>query len=520
MPDDIHLLLHNIGFIFSTLLAWSMAALIYIKDRKPLTNKLMIGAYLMGSIFTLSHVIAVNVSSGELSRLILQANVSNIFTELFVIHSVLYYMGVAVHEKRNLTLIYISSIALSIFFWIFPDMFLLESVPKMYFPNYYQGGSLYWVLIVWNVLLTVYFAYHVIRKFPLLPAMDKNRTKYFIWAYLLSFGTGSQAYFLVMNIHVDPIWAVLLMPFFTIPFTYAILKYNLLDIRIIAKQAFIYAIIVAGVGIFIILFNYLNNLLILRVPNFPTWLLPFISSLIVVSIGIFVWRKFRQDEMLKYEFITVVTHKFRTPLTHIKWAAENLSQPDLSDEDKVQLSYVQNANTKLVELTNLLMNVSETENTAFDYQIRKNDLFVDVSDILIALKASAEAKHITIKNMLVPGMFAVYDSSRVKFIIQILIENAIHYTPVGGTISLSSTETDDEVSLRVTDTGIGIPEDELNHLFSKFYRGRDAQVTDTEGMGIGLYLSKTIITRQRGRIWAESDGEGKGATLAIALQKR
>jgi signal transduction histidine kinase len=519
MPDDIHLLLHNIGFILTTVLGWCMAALIYFKDRKPLANKLLIGGFVAATLFTLSHVLAVNVTNGALSRAILQINVSNIFTELVVIHSVLLHIGVAASLRKQLYFLYTVSISLSVFYWLFPNTFLLESVPKMYFPNYYEAGSLYILLIIWNVFLTVFFVYHVYKKYPHLDPQEKNRSKYFIAAYFAAFLFGSQAYFLVFNIPVDPLWAIMLIPSFTIPFTYAVLKYHLLDIRIVAKRAFIYAVVVGFVGIFIIFFNYLNNILIMRIPGFPVWLLPFISALLVVSIGVYIWKKFRQDEMLKYEFITVVTHKFRTPLTHIKWASENLLQPGVTPEDRVQLSYVQNANTKLVELTNLLMNVSETENTAYDYQIRKNNLASDVGDIIVALTASAEARNIKIINSVPAELFAVYDNSRIKFVIQILVENAIHYTPEGGTITISSSEDTDTVTLRIRDTGIGIPPEELEHLFSKFYRGTRARVTDTEGMGIGLFLSKTIIGRQRGTIWAESEGVGKGSTLCISLPK-
>jgi signal transduction histidine kinase len=519
MPDDIHLLLHNIGFILSTILAISMAALIYIKDHKPFANKLMIGGYVCGSIFTISHLFAVNVADPVLSRLILQVNVSNIFTELFTIHAVLHYIGVAQTQRKSLTVMYAISAILPLIFWSFPDTFLLNSVPKLYFPNYYEGGSLYWLLITWNVILTIYCAYHVYKRYPHLEPQEKNRAKYFTAAYLIAFGFGSQAYFLVLNIPVDPMWTVLMMPFFTIPFTYAILKYNLLDIRIIAKQAFLYAVVVVGVGLFTAFFSYFNNLIIDRIPEFPVWILPFISAAIIVSIGVYLWKKYRQNETLKYEFITVVTHKFRTPLTHIKWASENLVQPNIRDEDKVQLSHIQNANTKLVELTNLLMNISETENSAYDYQIRRNNLSADVADVIIALTSSAQAKNIEIKNAVAQELMGVYDSTRIKFIIQVLIENAIRYTPVNGTIFLSSAQDENEITLRVQDTGIGIPADELSHLFTKFYRGQKAQTTDTEGMGIGLFLSKIILKRQNGRIWAESEGIGKGATLSFSLPK-
>ena len=109
------------------------------------------------------------------------------------------------------------------------------------------------------------------------------------------------------------------------------------------------------------------------------------------------------------------------------------------------------------------------------------------------------------------------DVSRIKFIIQTYIENAIHYSLENPVITVSAHRDGARIVCTVADNGIGIPTSELPFLFAKFYRGSDARLADTEGMGIGLFMSKEIIKRHHGKIWAESDGPHKGSVFAFSI---
>ena len=166
---------------------------------------------------------------------------------------------------------------------------------------------------------------------------------YFFFAIITAAILGFIPNFLVYNIPVDPIWGGVFMAFFASIFIYAGLKYELFDVRIIAKQAFEYTVSILVVGGFIILFDYINRIVQDLNPSFPSWAIPLLISVIIIAISMSVWRKIRESDLLKYEFITTVTHTFRTPLTHIKWASENLSNSNLSAEDKIQLDYIREA---------------------------------------------------------------------------------------------------------------------------------------------------------------------------------
>jgi len=390
----------------------------------------------------------------------------------------------------------------------------------MYFPEYYNPGVLNWTRLAFMFLIalpyTIYELYLATKKAA--SETEKKQYYYFIFTLTIAFIIGFIPNFLVYNIQIDPLWGVGFAIIFVIPFTYGAIKYQLFNIQVIAKQAFYYSAGVMLVGGLIILLNYLNRLFENVYPGFPFWLIPLVSSILAVTVSIFIWNKLKQNELLKYEFVTTATHKFRTPLTHIKWAAENLSSSKtLSTEDRTQLEYIQGSNVKLVELTGLLMNVASSEGDDFEYNNQREDLSGVTEEVITSLSNQLSVKKMTINRNLQNGSFVKCDTSKIKFIIQTFIENAVHYTGTNPTITVSVYRNGKNIVCAVRDNGIGIPKAEVALLFSKFYRGHRARLADTEGMGIGLFVSKQIINRHSGKIWAESEGEGRGSTFAFSL---
>ena len=287
---------------------------------------------------------------------------------------------------------------------------------------------------------------------------------------------------------------------------------------IVARQAFYYSLGVAIIGALIALIDYANDAIRDITPNYPIWVPSIILAVLIMTMVVFVWKHLREGDILKYEFITTATHKFRTPLTHIKWATENLLKADLSDDSRLQLEYIQSANGKLVELTNLLMNISGHENVRTDYHFETGNLAEVVEQTILSLKDQFDARHIILEKSLDHDSKARFDPSRIRFVVQTFLENAIHYSPENSKLSVSLTKENEHFHFSVTDNGIGIPKEETSRLFSKFYRGSRAKVTDTEGMGIGLFMSKEIIKRHHGKIWAESAGLNKGSTFNFYIR--
>jgi signal transduction histidine kinase len=99
-----------------------------------------------------------------------------------------------------------------------------------------------------------------------------------------------------------------------------------------------------------------------------------------------------------------------------------------------------------------------------------------------------------------------------------LVDNAIKYTPAAGMVTFDLKRENKYLQLAIHDTGIGISRADRRHLFKKFYRSQNAKLAETEGMGLGLYAAKAIITKHKGHIWCESKGVGKGSTFFVELK--
>jgi len=514
-----HLLIHNIGFITSAIFTLLAVLLLAFNNRRSGTGRIsFILALVFVIVFIVSHVAGVNVVDPVLSREILMFNISIFFMGMFNVHAVLLVVGKAKEKWHVISFFYILGIFLAGFFMFYPDLFLHDSLPKMYFPNYYVPGALNWIRVAYlfflclpYIIYTLYAAYLSTED-----VYRKNQLKFFIVAFFCGYGIGFIPNFLVYDITIDPLWGMAFMILFGAFFAYAAVKYGLMNIRVISKQALFYGLVVGSIGGTIVLLEYINRSITDYYANFPLWVLPAFSVLLVMIITLIIWRKIHEIELIRSEFITTVTHKFRTPLTQIKWSAESLMKEVVTPEGKEQLSFIQTADTKLVELTNLLVKISEAESDVYNYHLKRVNIKSIIEEVLAGLTSLISNKKINIQSGCNIDAFARCDESRIKFVIQTLIENAINYSFVGSDVVVSLVVVEHKIVFSVKDSGIGISKEELPFIFSKFYRGAKARITDTEGMGIGLFLSREIIIRHKGKLRAESDPR-QGTTLTFSL---
>jgi len=524
MDSSTLLFIHNIGYIVDAILLVVLIVFISLKTRSHAEGRLVAYVLVFVLIFDVSHLIGVNVSDPDISRDILMANLGVPFISVFLAHFIFIMMGTVKKEKTALVVMYSVSFLITLFFIVFPDYFLLPSVSKLYFPEYYVAGSLDWAQRLWgNILVPGYFFIKMILKYRASDVILKNRIRYMLVAMLGGYFFGAFAiplvfssYPTVFGVVIDPVWSILFVPLFVGPFTYAVVKYELADIKVVAKQALGYFVLIELVGIFISLFILFTDFIRQSFPAMPGWMLPIFFSVIFVSIGILVWRRLSEIDLLKYEFITVVTHKFRTPLTRIKWAAEDITSfvPAAKSNN---IDVILESERQLLALTDILVHMSAADLSRFDY----NPAPIDVEGVFTNLSAQylsrAQRKNISLSFSAAQGMFIMADVEKSGFIFQILLDNALNYTPEGGSISVKAyPDRDGKYGvIEVSDTGIGMSRETISKLFSRFYRGRNARHADTEGMGIGLFMVKSIVEKQDGKIYVKSDGEGKGSTFSI-----
>lgn len=516
---NVHLLLHNIVGSLSAIVVVILGFLVILKDSRK-TVKITLGlTFLCVIIAIVSHVIGVSVSDPTLSHSILMWNISVIFVAVFNLHSAMAMLE-RDHEKKGFIMfVYAIGAIFAGIFIFFPETFIGMPVPKLYFPNYYTPGSLHLAFsLIFKVIIPAYLIYELATAYKYaLDRIERNRFLYFTLAFSMAWGIGIIPTLLTWDIPVNPMWGLIFPMVFSVPFTYAIFRYELLNFRLLARKTSMFVLSVVAVSVLIGFFDLANSWLHAAFPEFNMWIMPVVSGLLIVATVVAFWEQLRETEILKYEFITTVTHKFRTPLTHIKWAAENIRASKSAEDTSEQLGYIESANAKLVELTDLLASATESDESMYRYRLERRSLSEFAEEIIRNSTEHADAKKIKIVREITPNVFAIFDETRLRFVLQTFVENAINYTDIEGTITVTVKNIGEEAICAVKDTGIGISKLELPLISSKLFRGAKARATDTEGMGIGLYVSKSVLARHNGRLIVDSEGEGKGSTFSFSI---
>ncbi|HOK20889.1 MAG TPA: ATP-binding protein [Candidatus Paceibacterota bacterium] len=231
----------------------------------------------------------------------------------------------------------------------------------------------------------------------------------------------------------------------------------------------------------------------------------------------------REEEILKTksEFLTVAAHQMRTPLSGIKWSLETLlseGNENLTDTQRELLQKNLEATDKILRLANDLLDVANIESGRFGYEFVQSDLIDLIQKSISEYLYLADQHKIKIyfeppSDGLPPFKF---DPMRIKIVIQNLLENALRYNIEGGQIIIKVEKKPPYVEVSVSDTGIGIPKEELPKLFTKFFRASNVLKYETEGTGLGLYITRNIVEAHGGKIWAESI-ENRGTTMHFTL---
>lgn len=231
----------------------------------------------------------------------------------------------------------------------------------------------------------------------------------------------------------------------------------------------------------------------------------------------------REIELLKSktEFISVAAHQLRTPLTGAHWALESLNKELINQNQKELAESALKAITKLLKIVNDLLDVSKIEEGRFGYQFENVNIieFID-EEIISNIKGLAEQLGIKIhfQRPAEPSIVVSIDPEKLNMAFSNIIDNAVRYNVQNGEIIIKIEHLKEQpyIQISIKDTGIGIPADEMNKLFSKFFRAENAVKFAAEGTGLGLCIAKNIIKRHGGEIWAESE-LNRGSTFYFTL---
>jgi len=251
--------------------------------------------------------------------------------------------------------------------------------------------------------------------------------------------------------------------------------------------------------------------------------------LVNIVVNVHDITRFREEEEMKSTFTSIISHELKTPVALIKGYAQTLARPDATwdaETARQSLVIIEEEADRLEALINNLLDASRIQSSGLRLDWADVNITTLAQKIVDAYQLQTD-KHEIELNFSAELPFLWGDAERLRQVLTNLVNNAIKYSPNGGIIrvggwlddSLTHISTQPEpprIVLYVADQGIGIPPEELPHLFERFYRIDSSLRRSTAGTGLGLYLCKAIVEAHRGQIWVRSE-PGIGTTFFIAL---
>lgn len=228
-------------------------------------------------------------------------------------------------------------------------------------------------------------------------------------------------------------------------------------------------------------------------------------------------RELMNTEKMRKEFIANVSHDLRTPLTSINGFVGGMLDGIVKPQDyKKYLTIIQSETNRLIRLTSDILQLAKIQSGSLALFREELNVSEITSPVLESLKNLAEDKKVTFSLDCSPTVSVSADRDKLMQILINIIGNAIHYSPEGGKVSIRIEEAKEAVRFAISDTGIGIPAEDLPYIFEKFYRVDKSRQASGGGTGLGLNIVKNLVELHGGKIWAESQ-PGKGTEIGFEL---
>ncbi|MFC7786525.1 MULTISPECIES: cell wall metabolism sensor histidine kinase WalK [unclassified Rossellomorea] len=241
----------------------------------------------------------------------------------------------------------------------------------------------------------------------------------------------------------------------------------------------------------------------------------FVNGLITVLHDITEQEKI---DLERREFVANVSHELRTPLTTMRSYLEALAEGAWQDENIAPqfLDVTQNETERMIRLVNDLLQLSKMDSK--DYRFNKDwvDFILFFHKIIDRFEMTKNVNVTFNRYLPDKAMFVEVDQDKITQVLDNIISNALKYSPEGGTITFKVQEKDGYIEISISDQGLGIPKENLEKIFERFYRVDKARTRQMGGTGLGLAIAKEMISAHGGDVWATSI-EGKGTTITFTL---
>lgn len=446
-----------------------------------------------------------------------------------------YHWIVTVLNKKRKSLI--------IFGYLISFIFSLFSSSKFFYTDLITiSGFNFWpvagILYPYYVLI-LYGGFFFIGLFDILSSFikgkgeNKSMIKFILAASLISLISGASNFPLWFGVEIPP-YGNFIVFVHVFLFSYAMTKYNLMNMRTLSMQLAIgFITIVALVEIIVsdTVQEFLMRVFLFIIIIFFSFLLIRSSRETIKQkeeLEFLTKKLARNNEKLKEldraknEFISITAHQLRTPPTVIKGYI-TLAQDDpnnkLDNETKESLERALISNQRLIDLVEDILNVSRIESGNMKYEMKEGQVCEEILEELyeaFMIKAREKGLELIYNKPEKPLPKIVMDKKKIREVASNLIDNAIKYTRKGS-VEISAKKDGDNIRIEVKDSGVGITENDMPELFKKFSRGKNPNRLGAEGTGLGIFVGKKIIEDHGGEIWAESKGANKGSTFVIEL---
>ncbi|MEK7596073.1 MAG: ATP-binding protein [Patescibacteria group bacterium] len=318
-------------------------------------------------------------------------------------------------------------------------------------------------------------------------------------------------------------------------FDYAISKYHLFNIKIIATELLVFIVWIAmlaevllaetlekrllesGILVFVVIFGVLIIKSVIREIKQREDLEILSKKLEAAN------ERLKELDKLKSDFVSIASHQLRSPLTVIKGYGSMILEGSFGGTSvavKNAVEKIYQSSERLIDFVNDLLDVSRIERGKMQYSFEKADIFEIVSSVVEEFQLVAKKKGLILKlkknNVKIPPL--KLDVNKIRQIILNFIDNGIKYTSQGSIIA-SALKTEKDVEIRVEDTGFGIDKEDQEKIFDQFMR-INAGAAGGIGAGLGLYVARKIAQAHGGEVFVESEGKGRGSTFILRLPVR
>lgn len=428
-----------------------------------------------------------------------------------------------------------------------------------------ESGGLYWyvyalsiICAAWSVSLFLYKTRNLVEK------SKKDATRIIIWAIIFFVFWFLLSILLLNYYNNDEISQVvpLGMIIFVGMIAYAITEYKFLNLKLIKAQALTYSVWMAIGSMYFFSSSTLNTLLITLTLLLAVWF----GAMLIKSVKLEIKQreeveranktiekqndelaianeKLKQLDQAKSDFFARASHDLRTPITGIRGFVSLLEEGSYGEVNEQQKSVLEKTSTvakNMLTLVEDFLTAAKLDAGGMQYDFAKTKVDEICKQIVDTLFPKSKDKGLTLEFKKSTGELpeVTVDASRIRESVSNLVDNAIKYTEKGGVtvqaeraessnyVPVATNDPDEKIlgkivgsviRITISDTGIGIPKDELPRLFARFSRGKDTKRLKSAGTGLGLYVGKCMIQDNGGRIWAESDGDGKGSRFIVEL---